>query len=682
MSMQLSSALEQAKQFRVFPCRPNGKIPVLKDWPNRAANDPLAVAELWAEHSGDCNVGIVCGDGLIVVDVDCKGGMPGFKSLAKFPPLPATRTTRTPTGGAHFFLRVPRGLRVQNSVGVLADGIDIRAAGGYVIAPGSIIDGKPYVLERDVPMADAPDWLLAKLTEVRVSANAETGRYLGDLDNPGVLEWAKKYVRDLAPNGFEGARNNTAFIVAEKILDRGISKEKLLELMLEWNDAKCFPPLPDDEIEKTCRSAAGPSRQLVIGVDNPTVGFEPVVPPPRSLSKFLSSITDYTNTREGDAEAPRLPWLAANRIMRRNLTSIFAPGATGKSLLMLEWAVAMALGPEAGALSAFCGLEVRERCRVLVINAEDETAVMKLRLGAVCDEFNIPRELVWRQVKLQSGKDPGSFRFRAAIKDARTGEIKSTPEVSELIEYCKAERIDVIIIDPLVRTHTANENDNGEMQQVADIFEHVAVEANAAVVLPHHTKKPGRGGYAEMAGNADAGRGATAIKDTSRVALTLFPMSEAEGEKLHIPAHTRHRYVRLDDAKMNFALAGPAAEWLMKKTVTLANGEQTGVLAPVQLGRRPEILPSPLEVEDVYAYLREITKNGDWQKLSADPQAPKYISRRPEILPGLDPATAPAIISAALSKLKDQGRAELVGHGRPKIRGGRIPERWRAVASS
>ncbi|WP_244420931.1 helicase RepA family protein [Hyphomicrobium sp. MC1] len=500
---------------------------------------------------------------------------------------------------------------------------------------------------------------------------------LGAEDTPEAIERAKTYVASAAPaiEG-EGGDHQTYKVCVRLRRDFNLSVETALEVLDPWN-ARCVPPWDLDDLTKKLENAEQYGQNLA-GTDNPLIGLEPVEPPPLHTSKFLASISTYRNTREDDAAAPRLPWLAPGRLMRRNLTVLFAPGATGKSLLMLEWAVAAALGPSALGASDFCGLNARERCSVLVINAEDETSVMEQRLGAICDAFEIPRNEVWGRIRLQSGKDRGSFRFKVAVKNTKNGAIEPTPEVDEIIAYCKAYNIDVVIVDPLIRTHPANENDNGEMQQVADIFERIAAETNAAVVLPHHTKKPGRGGYSEFAGSPDAGRGASAIKDASRVALTLFPMSEADGEEFNVPAHIRHRYVRLDDAKMNFGLAGPEAQWFVKRTVQTANGDETGVLVPVMIGARAEVEPTAEQLERVYEYLCGVTVSNEWQRLSADPQAQRYLPRQTGILPGAEDDAVPGIIEAALYRLKNSARAELVPYGRPN-KAGKIPERWRAI---
>src|SRR5262249_43474101 len=82
------------------------------------------------------------------------------------------------------------------------------------------------------------------------------------------------------------------------------------------------------------------------------------------------------------------------------------------------------------------------------------------------------------------------------------------------------------------------------------------VEFNVAVDSPHHVHK----GQIEP-GNADAGRGASGIKDAGRLVYTLVPMSEDEAKMFNIDPADRSAYVRLDPAKVNIAARSTKAEW-------------------------------------------------------------------------------------------------------------------------
>ena len=67
----------------------------------------------------------------------------------------------------------------------------------------------------------------------------------------------------------------------------------------------------------------------------------------------------------------------------------------------------------------------------------------------------------------------------------------------------------------------------------------------------HHTRKGGAG----SAGDLDRARGASAIIGAVRVTLALCGMSEDDAKSfgLSTDALARSNYVRLDDAKQNYA---------------------------------------------------------------------------------------------------------------------------------
>lgn len=96
--------------------------------------------------------------------------------------LPPSLTSRTPSGGVHVWYRQPSdgGPEIRNSVGgkALNDHVDVRGAGGYVVAPPSAIieasdaaEGQYRWIERrgdwrdDASIAEAPPELIAAIRE-------------------------------------------------------------------------------------------------------------------------------------------------------------------------------------------------------------------------------------------------------------------------------------------------------------------------------------------------------------------------------------------------------------------------------------------------------------------------------------------------------------------------------------
>jgi hypothetical protein len=185
MNAQFASALNAARRgWAVFPLAADRKTPAggLTDWEHRATTDPATVARWWRRHPAR-NVAIATGPaGLVVVDLDVRkpdqrppagrpewadatSGLDVLVALAEAhdePMPPDTYTVRTGRGGFHLYYRPPVGADLRNTSGRLGWLIDTRAAGGYVVAAGSVVGGnryEPFHDEDELP--ELPAWLCA-----------------------------------------------------------------------------------------------------------------------------------------------------------------------------------------------------------------------------------------------------------------------------------------------------------------------------------------------------------------------------------------------------------------------------------------------------------------------------------------------------------------------------------------
>jgi hypothetical protein len=111
---------------------------------------------------GKYNVGVACGNGICVLDIDPRNG--GDKALAslieKHGELPKTWTVATGGGGTHYYFAVDG----EQKSGKNLKGIDLIGMGGYVLAPTSLHpSGRVYewdVSPDDVPLAKLPKWVV------------------------------------------------------------------------------------------------------------------------------------------------------------------------------------------------------------------------------------------------------------------------------------------------------------------------------------------------------------------------------------------------------------------------------------------------------------------------------------------------------------------------------------------
>jgi len=172
--------------FKVFPC--NGKEPLTTHGFKDASCDSQKIIDWWNQYPA-ANIGIATGiiNRISVVDVDNKpekgkDGIVEWQRLqAEHGNVPDTFTVRTPSGGLHLYFKHRDGFK--NSTDKLANGIDTRGDGGYIMAPGSLINGIYYTVEKQDPFADMPDWIydvIAKPQDKKITPRNITLRLSGE----------------------------------------------------------------------------------------------------------------------------------------------------------------------------------------------------------------------------------------------------------------------------------------------------------------------------------------------------------------------------------------------------------------------------------------------------------------------------------------------------------------------
>jgi hypothetical protein len=184
MSSKLSelgrAALDyQARKWSIIPLRPGDKTPLVEWTKWQAARPTARQVEAWFRTWPSANVGVITGEisNLTVLDVDIKPGKNkhGDATLARLVAehgeLPPTVQQRTWSGGLHYFFQYVPG--INNSASKLGPSLDLRSDGGFVVAPGSVIqaDGQTSTYEwlhspAEQAIAQMPEWL-ARLCKER-----------------------------------------------------------------------------------------------------------------------------------------------------------------------------------------------------------------------------------------------------------------------------------------------------------------------------------------------------------------------------------------------------------------------------------------------------------------------------------------------------------------------------------
>jgi hypothetical protein len=138
-------------------------------------------------------------------------------------------------------------------------------------------------------------------------------------------------------------------------------------------------------------------------------------------------------------------------------------------------------------------------------------------------------------------------------------------KLEAVITLCK---IDIVAIDPFVKSHAVEENANTAIDLVVQVLSDLADKHNIAIDAPHHMSKG-----APEPGNANRGRGASALKDGARLVYTLTTMTTDEATKFGIKEDDRRQYIRMDHGKVNL-VPQRAMKWFHLIGIPLGNATE------------------------------------------------------------------------------------------------------------
>ena len=297
---------------------------------------------------------------------------------------------------------------------------------------------------------------------------------------------------------------------------------------------------------------------------------------------------------------PRREWLFGYHLIRKFMSCTVAPGGLGKTSLVLAEAVAMASGRN------LTGTEPRKGAlRVWVMNLEDPLEEVERRVLAICLHFGIRPEEIEGRLFLDSGREISIVMATTT----RNGTEIATPVVEALRDEIRAREIDVLVVDPFVKSHRVQENDNAAIDVVATAFAGVADATGCAIELVHHVRK-GHGGEITV----EDGRGAVALLSAVRSARVLNPMSREEAAQAG--GLTAREYFRVTNGKANLAPPPDRSDWFHLRSVSLGNGDgglldEGDKVGVVEGWEWPDLM-----AEVTVSHLRrvqEIVSKGEWR---------------------------------------------------------------------
>lgn len=222
--------------------------------------------------------------------------------------------------------------------------------------------------------------------------------------------------------------------------------------------------------------------------------------------------------------------------------AIVAPGSTGKSFWLMQLAACVATG------QPFFSHPIPKPGGVLMLGAEDDRDELGRRLHAIVkaygwaewrDEYGLLGENFYPVSRL--GKDN-------RLTEKFEGNITQRPDWIQSIIDAAAEihNLRLIILDPVSRFRSGDENDNESATKFVEALETIREATGVTVICAHHSRKGSTGE------TADDIRGASAFVDALRFAATLSVPTPEQAKRMALDDDERRKMVRFNVVKSNY----------------------------------------------------------------------------------------------------------------------------------
>lgn len=256
--------------YSVFPVKPN-KRPYINEWTPYQKERPSAdQVQKWWRKWQNANIAIVCGmlSGVMVIDIDTDEAK---ESINEFiPDSLVIPTAQTPSGGRHLYFKYKHGL--SNKVNIMP-GIDVRTAGGYIVAPpsncqyekhGKLITGchswnNGFKVCNPSVLPDIPGMFFDVLQQF-CYITSDNSIYSNKLDST-IEDISRKQCHQVSSSSSSvinflqgGQRDQDMFHIANCLTKGGCEKDitiKVLEILAK----NCNPAFPEKDIPIKIQSA-------------------------------------------------------------------------------------------------------------------------------------------------------------------------------------------------------------------------------------------------------------------------------------------------------------------------------------------------------------------------------------------------------------------------------------------
>lgn len=286
-----------------------------------------------------------------------------------------------------------------------------------------------------------------------------------------------------------------------------------------------------------------------------------------------------------------MQWVYGSFLQRGTVASLIGAAGQGKSMISIGMGLCLAFGKN------FYSEKVHRKSKVWFFNGEDSKDNIQRRIHAFCKKHEIDPKNLDGQLYINSGLESG---LKLAWTETGSKILENENEIQNIISQLKEKEIDVAIFDPFISFHKLNENDNNAIDLVVKMFAKVAVEANCAILLVHHSGKA----KGEAIGSEGA-RGASSFIGAVRSARVLNNLTKAEIEKFNINEAEVTSYVSMSDVKANFSAKSPKKQYYKLESEFFENAND----------EKESIGVSVVQNFDLFDLFEDTISNEQWDEI-------------------------------------------------------------------
>ena len=359
--------------------------------------------------------------------------------------------------------------------------------------------------------------------------------------------------------------------------------------------------------------------------------------PPMQLTAPAAPLTSFTFDQFEGVDVPPRRWIVPDWMPCGYVTSLYAEGGCGKTLIAQQLMAACAAG------RPWLGLDVAA-CPAFGLLAEDAADELHRRQADINHAMGLSfRDLGRMRAISPIGLDPSLMTFD------RSGKGITTSLYDQIVRECVERGERLVIIDTAAQCFAGNENDRAQVSQFIAALNRIAIAVDGAVLLLIH---PSRAGVS----NGSMDGASTAWSNSSRSRLALNRVQSENGREPDTSARLLTR------RKSNYATIGDA----------LALRWDRGFLhrcGPDGYAPFAHLLPTDT-ADSVFVQLldrckaekRDVSSN-----MRAGNYAPKLFSKMPA-----SQGYLPQTLHAAMERLFEKGAITTEEYGRKSDRRTRI----------